>query len=112
MTNATKYTPPPWELGEYDEYLGYDCMTGGIRCGPAVLDGADYGQKHCTPISPEQIARMTADAHLICAAPKLLIALRACLRLTSDSGMDEGMLCESSEEVVQARAVIAEADPE
>lgn len=69
------HTPGPWELGEFDKHLGYDCMTGGVRAGPAVLDGSDYGQKWCAEIDPEAKARMLADAALIAAAPALLKAL-------------------------------------
>ena len=57
-------TGEPWELGEYDECLGYDCMTGGIRFGPGVLDGHDYGQGNCKEISAEAVGRITADAAL------------------------------------------------
>ena len=49
-----KHTPTPWVVGEFDETLGYDCMTGGwpIRQigemnSLLVIDQADYGQKHC-----------------------------------------------------------------
>jgi hypothetical protein len=62
-------TPGDWMLGEYNDSLGYDCMTGGVRAGPAVLDGADYGQKRCKPIEPEDLERMLADAALIALAP-------------------------------------------
>lgn len=58
-------TAEPWLLGEYEEHLGYDCMTGGVRVGPLVLDGSDYGQRHCEPISAEGLARILADAKLI-----------------------------------------------
>ena len=58
-------TPLPWTVGEWDDSAGYDCMTSGMRCGPAWLDGETYGQKRCTIASPELIARMKADANLI-----------------------------------------------
>ena len=74
----SKHTPGPWELGEFDELLGYDCMTGGVRSGPAVLDGRDYGQRTCAEISEEGKVRMMADARLIAAAPDLLAALKDC----------------------------------
>lgn len=64
-----------WELGEWDDHLGYDCMTGGVRAGPVVLDGGGYGQKSCQPISAEGLARIMADARLIAAAPELREAL-------------------------------------
>ena len=76
------HTPGPWNLREFDEHLGYDCMTGGIRSGPAVLDGSDYGQKRCAEIEPEAKARMLADAALIAAAPDLLVALNCLLHAT------------------------------
>lgn len=72
----TQHTPGPWELGEYNEHLGYDCMTGGVRVGPVVLDGSDYGQKRCEPITEASLARMMADARLIRAAPLMLETLQ------------------------------------
>ncbi len=76
------HTPGPWKIGEFDEHLGYDCMTCGVRAGPAVLDGSDYGQKRCAEIAPEAKARMLADASLIAAAPDLLAALNCLLHAT------------------------------
>lgn len=72
-----KHTPAPWFAGEFGEHSGYDCMTGGIRVGPALLDGADYGQHRCCPISAEALEQMTGDARLIAAAPDLLEAADA-----------------------------------
>lgn len=78
------HTPGPWKLGGFDENLGYDCMTGGIRSGPAVLDGSDYGQKRCAEIDPEAKARMLADAALIAAAPDMLAALEKLAKLGNE----------------------------
>lgn len=78
------HTPGPWKLGEFDEHLGYDCMTGGVRVGPAVLDGRDYGQKRCAEIDPELKARMLADAALIAAALDMLAALEKLARLGNE----------------------------
>jgi hypothetical protein len=75
------HTPGPWAIGEYDDCLGYDCMTGGIRVGPVCLDGADYGQKWCKEIAPPALERMKADARLIAAAPELLEALQRLAKL-------------------------------
>ena len=61
-------TKGEWEVGDYDEHLGYDCMTGGIHTGVAVLDGAHYGQKWCEPVADEAKAKMLADAQLIAEA--------------------------------------------
>lgn len=69
------HTPGPWKLGKYDECGGYDCMTAGIKCGPALLDGKDYGQVTCSPMKPDAASQMQADARLIAAAPDLLAAL-------------------------------------
>ncbi len=75
-------TPLPWIVGEYDDSLGYDCMTGGMRAGPVVLDASDYGQKRCVLISDETLAALRADAEYIAAAcnayPQLVAALKAC----------------------------------
>lgn len=81
--SETKWTPGPWKVDEFDGFLGYDCMTGGIRVGPIVLDGADYGQKRCQEISTAARARMEADARLISAAPDMAEALQAAI----DCGM-------------------------
>ena len=94
-----------WSVGEYGEHLGYDCMTGGIRVGPVILDGADYGQKRCTPIEPEALERMKADARLIAAAPAMLIALRAILFQTAQGSVLDRDAC-----ITQARAVVAKAE--
>lgn len=72
----SKHTKGPWELGEFDESLGYDCMSAGVKAGPAVLDGADYGQRRSAEMEPDAKARMMADAALIAAAPDLLEALK------------------------------------
>ena len=72
----SKWTPGPWKVGEYDDFLGYDGMTGGIRVGPVTLDGYDYGEAMCDKIAPEQLARMEADARLISAAPEMVNILR------------------------------------
>lgn len=77
----SKHTPGPWVVGEWSETLGYDCMTAGVRVGPVVLDGADYGQRRCQPIQPEDKTRLLADARLIAAAPDLLAALAWALPL-------------------------------
>ncbi len=82
--NVMPHTPGPWKLWEFDEHLGYDCMTGGIRSGPAVLDGSDYGQKRCAEIDPDAKARMLADAALIAAAPDMLAALEKLARLGNE----------------------------
>lgn len=98
------HMPGPWVRREYSEHLGYDCMTGGIRVGPVVLDGSDYGQKRCTPIEPRSLARMEADAKLIAAAPDML----AVLELILDGNHDiEGGLLEEHERL--ARAAITKA---
>ena len=73
------HTPGPWLLGEWNDHLGYDCMTGGVRAGVAVLDGGDYHQRPCAEISEANKARLMADAALIAAAPALLAENR-CLR--------------------------------
>ena len=68
-----------WELGVFEEHLGYDCMTAGVRVGPVVLDGKDYGQGTCTTMSDEARGAMLADARLISAAPDLAEALKVLL---------------------------------
>jgi hypothetical protein len=73
-----------WKRSAYDDTGGYDCMTGAIRIGPAVLDGYDYGQKNCEPISTEALTRMEKDAALIEAAPEMLEALEEALAFLDD----------------------------
>ena len=71
-----KHTPGPWKLEPYDPCLaGEDFQWGGIWAGPVMLDGINYGQPPYTPIKPETLERMEADARLIAAAPDLLNAL-------------------------------------
>lgn len=62
MDAATK---GPWEVGEYSDTLGYDCMTGGIQVGRIYLDGSDYGQSRCEEISVSALDNMQSDAELI-----------------------------------------------
>jgi len=72
-----KHTPGPWKLEPYDSCLaGEDFQWGGIWAGPVMLDGINYGQPPHTPIKPETLERMEADARLIAAAPDLLEALQ------------------------------------
>ena len=71
-----KHTPGPWKLEPYDPCLaGEDFQWGGIWAGPVMLDGINYGQPPNTPIKPDALERMEADARLIAAAPDLLEAL-------------------------------------
>ena len=65
-----------WKLGAFDETGGYDCMTGGIYIGHALLDGRKYGETACQGMSAEARAAMEADARLIAAAPAMLSALK------------------------------------
>jgi hypothetical protein len=64
-------TPGPWEVREWSDTLGYDCMTGGVAVSGggfkdiAVLDGADYGQARCSEISVELRAEIEANAAFI-----------------------------------------------
>lgn len=105
-----QHTPGPWKLGEFDEPLGYDCMTAGVRCGNAVLDGSDYGQKRCGEIAPEAKARMLADAALIAAAPDLLEALIEMEREKSDYMLRNNLGNPAGETTNRmARAAIAKA---
>lgn len=63
-----------WTI-EFDEMGGYDCMTSAFRVGSALLDGQEYGQTSCDPLTFEQLQEMTQDARLIAAAPFLLEAV-------------------------------------
>ena len=69
-----------WKRDKFDEHDGYDCMTGGINVGPALLDGSKYGQKSNEPITPEQMAEMEKDARIIEAAPEMLDAAKTFCR--------------------------------
>lgn len=62
---------PNWKMGTLVEAGGYDSMTDAIQIGPITLDGANYGQELCAPITPEQRQQMEADARLIAAAPRM-----------------------------------------
>jgi len=81
----SKHTPGPWHLGEWDENLGYDCMTSGICCGPAVLDGRDYFESYTEPLTPGAKEQMLADARLIAAAPELLDALQRIVKYDTNN---------------------------
>jgi hypothetical protein len=74
-----KLVPPPitnhWPNEGWTEHGGYDCMTAGIRVGPVVLDGADYGQGQCQNMTTKQRHHMEADAKFIAAAPVMAKAL-------------------------------------
>lgn len=106
------HTPGPWRVGEYDDYLGYDCMTGGVRAGPVVLDGGSYGQKSCLPIEPAQLDRLMADARLIAAAPELLEALRLSLAWLPAAADHPSATVAVYEAQEAARAAIAKATGE
>lgn len=84
-----QHTPGPWKLGDYDETLGYDCMTGGVKAGPVYLDGASYGQDTCTRISEDQLSRMMADARLIASAPDQNEALELTQILLERLGLEQ-----------------------
>ena len=99
-----RHTPGPWELGEYENALGYDCMTGGVKAGPVYLDGAQYGQKTCAEIEADQLARMMADARLIAAAPDLLEALEGILPYLEEDPDDDG---DYNERIRTVRTAIA-----
>lgn len=95
-----KHTPGPWEVEEYDGYMGYDCMSGGMRCAPmVVLDASDYPEHPDRDTPPE---RMLADAHLISSTPDLLEALSNLVNQADSHGL-EGVFWD------QARAAIAKA---
>jgi len=77
MLKAPNVTAGDWEVGEFGDYAGYDCLTAGIQCGPAFLDGNEYGQDVCTAMLPEAQALMMADAKMLAASKKLAEALNA-----------------------------------
>ena len=57
----TKFTPGPWTVGQYSDTMGCYCMTSGVRAGPVVLDGADYGQQSGIDMHIDDHFRMMAD---------------------------------------------------
>lgn len=61
-----------WTVGDFDPTGGYDCLFAGIRVGPIVVDGSEYGQESMEEASPSVRAKMERDARLIAAAPDLL----------------------------------------
>lgn len=93
-------------LGEFDEQGGYDCMTSGIQCGPANLDGDTYGEEYRTPLPDAAKKQMMADARLIAAAPDLLAALQRSLEVMQFAYMSAPT---QPREIERARAAIAKA---
>jgi len=75
-------TGGPWTVGEYDDHLGYDCMTGGIGIGKHItLDAADYGQEVSWEEGDTNFdkARMMADARALGQVPAMLELVRAAI---------------------------------
>src|SRR5687767_12925805 len=71
-----RHTPGPWEVSEFGEYSGYDCMTGAyfVRAGRQEICDIDlsaYGQKRCEAPPDESRLRALANARLIASAPDL-----------------------------------------
>lgn len=96
-----------WNLDGFEESGGYDCMTAGIKIGPATLDGHTYGQKPCESMTPEAMSKMLTDARFIAAAPdmaKALERLLACPDLAFDA-----MEPESLEAMAEAKAALIKA---
>jgi hypothetical protein len=96
-------TPGPWEAGEFREMGGYDCMTAGVRAGPANLDGADYGQQRCIDMEPDAQARMMADARLIAAAPELAEALQEVMECFGPGTMTDSTYEKACNALAKAR---------
>ena len=65
-------------------------MTAGIAAGPAQLDGMDYGQMSCRPITANQRSRMEADARLIAKAPAMYDALHSARHALANASMAAG----------------------
>ena len=80
MTKQPKWTPKPWKIGAFDQYLfGYDCICDGLTVGPAMLCSTDYGTKLGFRASSNIKSKMMLDANLIAAAPELYEALNSLL---------------------------------
>lgn len=85
-----------WNAEPINDTGGYDCMTAAIAVTSngrriATLDGADYGQAHCTPLGEDAHAAMTWNAELIADAPALLALARTLAAIPSgryDSAYD------------------------
>lgn len=102
-----------WEVGEFDDAGGYDCMTAGIAVGPATLDAKHYGQDRFLDCTPEIQSAMIKDAHLIAASPDLLAALKTFLDAyisLANSGAVENWDPETESHVISARVAIAKAE--
>lgn len=76
----TKHTPTPWEVGEVNDFGGYDCMTAGVTVGPVTLDASDYGQRTGQELTPEQSSALLADANFVSKAVNNHDALVGALR--------------------------------
>jgi hypothetical protein len=107
---TANHTPTPWAVGQFDDSLGYDCMTAGITVGPVTLDGNDYGQAPCRDMTVEQRARMEADAHFIARAvnchEELLAALKGLLsvRWSQAEGMPEADAADAAIDKAEGRS--------
>jgi hypothetical protein len=68
-----------WQVEPFDPRGGFDGFTAGIKVGPIIVDGSNYGQEWGAAVSDSLKEQMTLDAHLIAGAPDMVLALAAVL---------------------------------
>lgn len=90
---SARHTPGPWFCTSEDDYPTGQVSTGPLKSGDVCLTFGDDAK---------------ANARFIAAAPRLLASLKALVKTMADS--DEEGLIEHADEMVEARAAIAEAE--
>lgn len=93
-----KFTPGPWEISRYTNYIGYSISAPGAGC---IAERWYASEREDAPIE--------ANAHLIAAAPEMYEALGA---MIADDAFAElcAVIGEEPNWIKTARAAIAKAE--